>query len=102
MSGMTGVMGSEMTGNANGLENGSDLHGHTAKLISFENDIRVSGELQSATNFGARLQLEDDQDIPKRLSILVPTLELNVGCHVIWRHRNEVAVLFDKKVDLPD
>ena len=79
---------------------GTERSGHTAKLISFENDIRVSGELQSATEYGARLQLSDDQEIPKRLSILVPTLELNVGCHVIWRHRNEVAVLFDKKVDL--
>ena len=65
---------------------GADLHGHTAKLISFEQNVRVSGELQSATEFGARLQIAGDHDIPKRLSILVPALQLNVGCQVIWRH----------------
>ncbi len=91
-----------MTGNQNGSQTRSDLNGLSAKLISFEQDIRVSGELQSVTEYSARLRLADEYDIPKRISILVPTLELNVGCQVIWRHRNDVAVLFDKKVDLPE
>ena len=94
-------MADDMTDNTIKSQDGSGLHGHTVKLTSFENNVRVSGELQSATNFGARVQLADDQEIPKRLSILIPTLELNVGCFVIWRHRNEVAVLFEKKVGLP-
>ena len=41
----------------------SGLHGHTAKLISFENDIRASGELQSATDFGTRIRTSDDTEI---------------------------------------
>ena len=89
-----------MSDTLNGSQEATQIFGQSAKLISFEDDVRIAGELQSASMFGATLRIFDDQDIPKRLSILVPRLRLNVGCKVIWRHRNDVAVLFDRKVEL--
>ena len=72
-----------------------------AKLASYKDGIRVSAELKSISEYGALIQLQKEKDLPGRLSILVPQYQINVGCHVVWRHRNDIGLRFDRKIEIP-
>jgi len=73
-----------------------------AKLISFEDMVHVSAETRKISEFGASLRLLEDADMPKRVSILIPKYSINVGCQVVWRHRDEIGLRFDRKIELPE
>ncbi len=73
----------------------------SAKLASYKDGIRVSAELKSISEYGALIQLQEEKELPSRLSILVPQYQINVGCHVVWRHRNDIGLRFDRKIEGP-
>ena len=73
----------------------------SARLTSFEDGIRISAELQSISEYGALVRLMEEDDLPSRLSILVPKYRINVGCHVVWRYRNDIGLRFDRKIEPP-
>ena len=72
-----------------------------ARLTSFENGVRVSAETQKISQFGSTLRLLEEADLPKRVSILIPEHSINIGCQVVWRHRDQVGLRFDRKIELP-
>lgn len=72
-----------------------------AKLLSFEDGIRASAETQRISEFGVTLRLLEDIELPKRVAILIPGYRINIGCQVVWRHRDQVGMRFDRKIELP-
>ena len=72
----------------------------SAKLTSFEDGVRVSAETQKISEFGMTLRLLEDADLPKRISVLIPDYQINIGCQVVWRHRDDVGLQFDRKIEL--
>ena len=73
-----------------------------AKLTSFEDGVRVSAETLKISEFGLTLRLLEDADLPKRISVLIPDYQINIGCQVVWRYRDDVGLRFDRRIELPE
>lgn len=74
----------------------------TAKLASIESDFRTSAELLSISNRGVTVRLTEQGEPPMRFAILIPDHRINVGCRVVWRHRDKLGLIFDRMINVPD
>jgi len=74
----------------------------TALLSSFEFDFRNSAEILFISEKGAILRLTEQAEPPKRFAILIPDLRINLGCRIVWRHRDELGLIFDRMIKVPE